>query len=53
VVAGKAGITKNMRSLIERGEGSPSWSTVTGIAEGLGVSISALAKRAEKLGGEK
>jgi transcriptional regulator with XRE-family HTH domain len=53
VVAGKSGVTKNMLSLIERGEGNPSWSTVTSIAEALGVSISALAKRAEKLGDEK
>jgi transcriptional regulator with XRE-family HTH domain len=27
-----AGISKNMLSLIERGEGNPSWSTVEGVA---------------------
>jgi len=42
-----AGISKNMLSLIERGEGNPSWSTVEGIAAALDISISQLAKRAE------
>ncbi len=46
-LAGDAGISKNMLSLIERGEGNPSWSTVEGIAAALGISISQLAKRAE------
>lgn len=46
-LAGDAGITKNMLSLIERGEGNPSWSTVEGIAAALGISVSQLAKRAE------
>ena len=39
-----------MLSLIERGEGNPSWTTVSGIAAALGVSVSELAKAAEKLG---
>jgi transcriptional regulator with XRE-family HTH domain len=47
-LAEKAGITKNMLSLIERGEGNPSWTTLQGIAKGLGVSVAELAKRAEK-----
>lgn len=46
-LAGKAGITKNMLSLIERGEGNPSWVTVEGIAKALGVSVASLAKLAE------
>lgn len=48
VLAAKAGITKNMLSLIERGEGNPSWATVSGIAAALGVSVAELAKAAEK-----
>ena len=48
-LAGKAGITLNMLSLIERGEGNPTWATVSGIAEALGIPVSALAKRAERL----
>lgn len=40
-----AGITKNMLSLIERGEGNPSWSTVEGIAEALGISVAKLAEK--------
>lgn len=47
-LAGEAGITKNMLSLIERGEGNPSWSTLRGIAQALGISVAELAKRAEK-----
>ncbi|HEX8753336.1 MAG TPA: helix-turn-helix transcriptional regulator [Solirubrobacterales bacterium] len=46
-LAGKAGITPNMLSLIERGEGNPSWVTLRGIAAALGISVSELAKRAE------
>ncbi len=46
-LAGDAGISKNLLSLIERGEGNPSWSTVEGIAAALGISVSQLAKRAE------
>lgn len=48
-LAGDAGISKNMLSLIERGEGNPSWSTVEGIAAALGTSVSELAKQAEQL----
>jgi XRE family transcriptional regulator, regulator of sulfur utilization len=49
-VAGEAGITLNMLSLIERGEGNPTWATVRGIAAALGVPVSTLAKAAEGLG---
>lgn len=48
-LANDAGITPNMLSLIERGEGNPSWVTLRGIAAALGVSVSTLAKAAEKL----
>jgi len=47
-LAGEAGITKNMLSLIERGEGNPSWTTVRGIAKALGVSVADLAKLADE-----
>jgi transcriptional regulator with XRE-family HTH domain len=47
-LAADAGISKNMLSLIERGEGNPSWSTVEGIAAALGIAVSQLAKRAEQ-----
>ena len=46
-LASNAGISKNILSLIERGEGNPSWSTIEGIAAALGISVSQLAKRAE------
>jgi transcriptional regulator with XRE-family HTH domain len=46
-LAADAGISRNMLSLIERGEGNPSWSTVEGIAGALGVSVAKLAKLAE------
>lgn len=46
-LAADAGISKNMLSLIERGEGNPSWSTVDGIAKALGVSVAKLAQLAE------
>ena len=46
-LANNAGITPNMLSLIERGEGNPSWVTVRGIAAALGVPVSTLAKAAE------
>lgn len=48
-LATEAGITPNMLSLIERGEGNPSWVTVKGITRALGVSVVELAKAAEKL----
>jgi DNA-binding XRE family transcriptional regulator len=46
-LANDAGITPNMLSLIERGEGNPSWATVQGIARSLGVSVAKLAQVAE------
>jgi transcriptional regulator with XRE-family HTH domain len=48
-LASDAGITLNMLSLIERGEGNPTWATVRGIAAALGIPVSALAKLAEKV----
>ena len=47
-VAGEAGITLNMLSMIERGEGNPTWATVKGVAAALGVSVAELAKDTEK-----
>jgi transcriptional regulator with XRE-family HTH domain len=47
-LAADAGITLNMLSLIERGEGNPTWATVSGIADALGVSVAELAKAAER-----
>lgn len=47
-LATAAGITPNMLSLIERGEGNPSWTTFRGIAGALGIQPSDLAKLAEK-----
>jgi transcriptional regulator with XRE-family HTH domain len=46
-LASEAGITLNMLSLIERGEGNPTWTTVRGIAGALGVSVAELAKAAD------
>jgi transcriptional regulator with XRE-family HTH domain len=48
-VAAKAGITPNMLSLIERGRGNPTWSTVQGIAAALDIPVAKLAATAEKL----
>jgi transcriptional regulator with XRE-family HTH domain len=48
-VAADAGITLNMLSMIERGEGNPTWATVRRIAAALGVTVSELAKAAEKI----
>ena len=47
--APKAGVTFNTLSLIERGEANPTWETVKRIAAALGVSVSTLAKTAERL----
>lgn len=47
-LAPHAGITPKTLSLIERGEANPTWGTVQGIADALGVPISELAKLAEK-----
>ncbi len=49
-LAPTAGITPNTLSLIERGEANPTWGTVLGIADALGVSIGDLATLSEKLG---
>lgn len=46
-LASKAGITLNMLSLIERGEGNPTWATIGGIATALEISIAKLAQVAE------
>jgi transcriptional regulator with XRE-family HTH domain len=50
-LAPEAGVTLGTLSLIERGEANPTWETVKGIAAALGVSVSELAKAAEKLEG--
>lgn len=50
-LAKDAGISRNMLSQIERGEGNPSWVTLRGIAAALGVPVSTLAKVAERLEG--
>jgi transcriptional regulator with XRE-family HTH domain len=47
-LAPKAHLTFNTLSLIERGEANPTWQTVRQIAAALDVSISDLAKLAEK-----
>jgi transcriptional regulator with XRE-family HTH domain len=44
----KAGITWGTLGVIERGEANPTWGTVREIALALGVSVSQLAKLAEK-----
>jgi transcriptional regulator with XRE-family HTH domain len=49
VLAPRAGITPKTLSLIERGEANPTWGTVRGIADALGVSMGELAKLADKL----
>jgi XRE family transcriptional regulator, regulator of sulfur utilization len=53
-LAPDAGITPKTLSLVERGEANPTWGTVQGIADALGVSLGDLAKLADKfLAGEK
>lgn len=47
-VAHDAGITTATLGVIERGLSNPTWATVKGIADALGVPIADLAKRAEK-----
>ncbi|HUB99764.1 MAG TPA: helix-turn-helix transcriptional regulator [Solirubrobacterales bacterium] len=47
-VAHDAGITTATLGVIERGLSNPTWATVKGIADALGVSLMELAKRAEK-----
>lgn len=48
-LAHDAGITTGTLSQIERGVSNPTWATVKSIARALGVSLSALAKAAERL----
>jgi XRE family transcriptional regulator, regulator of sulfur utilization len=48
-LASAAGLSRNMLSQIERGEGNPSWVTLRGIAAGLELSSSELTKRAEEI----
>lgn len=48
-LAPDAGITPKTLSLIERGEANPTWGTVQGIADALGVPLGDLAKLADKL----
>lgn len=48
-LAHDAGITVGTLSLVERGRSNPAWGTVKGIAKALGVTMDALAKRADKL----
>jgi transcriptional regulator with XRE-family HTH domain len=48
MLADEAGITLNMLSLIERGEGNPTWATARGISKALGISVAELANAAEK-----
>ena len=47
-LAKDAGITGETLSLIERGRANPTWATVRDIAAALGVSMSDLAKLAER-----
>ena len=46
--APQAGITTGTLGLIERGEANPTWGTVRGIADALGVSMGELAKLADR-----
>jgi transcriptional regulator with XRE-family HTH domain len=47
-LAHKAGITVGHLSKIERGQANPTWETLEAIAAGLDISVSDLAKQAEK-----
>ncbi len=47
-IAGDAGITPQILSLIERGQANPTWDTARKLATALGVSIGELAKLSEK-----
>jgi transcriptional regulator with XRE-family HTH domain len=49
-LAHQAGITTSALARIESGRVDPAWGTVRSIASGLGVSLSALAERAERAG---
>lgn len=46
-LAHRAGITVGHLSKIERGHSNPTWETVVGIAEALGISLVDVAKAAE------
>ena len=48
-LAASAGVTAATIGLIERGQANPKWDTIRTIATRLGVSISELAKLAERL----
>lgn len=48
IVAQRAGIAVPTLSHIEAGHANPTWATVRDIAAALGISVSALAKLAEK-----
>jgi XRE family transcriptional regulator, regulator of sulfur utilization len=48
-LAHEAGITTSTLSTIERGQSNPTWGTVKGIAKGLSVPLSELAKLEAKL----
>ncbi len=48
-LAHEAGITISTLSLLERGRSNPTWATVRGIAAALGVSMSEIALRSDKL----
>ena len=48
-LATDAGVTAKTLSLIERGEANPTWGTVRGIADALGVSMGELGALADKL----
>lgn len=48
-LAHDAGITTGTLSLIERGQSNPTWGTVKRIADALGISMSDLAKAANRL----
>ncbi len=48
-LAHAAGVTTGTLSLIERGHANPTWSTVKGIAEALGISMGDLARQADEL----
>jgi len=49
-LATKANLTGRSLSAIETGKANPTWATVGDIAAALGVSVSTLAKTAERLG---
>jgi transcriptional regulator with XRE-family HTH domain len=48
-VAHKAGVTASTFGLIERGQTNPTWVTVVGIAEALGVSMAQIAAAADRV----